>query len=142
MPDTVLGFDYGERRVGVAVGQQITGTATPLETIAWREEDGLLAAIDRLVEEWQPDAFVVGIPLTAAGEVQPLTRAARRFAGILGDRFRRAVHHVDERYTSRAADARFRALRAAGAVRRRDGARQDAVAAQMILEQWLAERTP
>ena len=140
MPETVLGFDFGERRVGIAVGQSLTGTATPLDTLSYSGLDELIDRIATIIEEWQPDALVVGIPLTADGKEQPMTRSARRFAGKLADRFRRPTHHADERYTSRAAEDRFRELRSAGATRRRDRRRTDAVAAQLIVEQWLAER--
>lgn len=140
MPETLLAFDYGLRRVGVAVGQALTGTATPLETIDYTVPNELFARIGALIEEWAPSELVVGIPLTRDGEEQPITHAARRFAGCLAERFRRPVHHADERYTSREAAARFRALRAAGGVRRRDRRRMDAVAAQLILEQWLDAR--
>ncbi len=139
MPETILGFDFGERRVGVAVGQTLTGTATPLTTLTSRGDE-LLEAVAELLRTWEPAAFVVGIPLTEDGKDQPIARAARRFAGRLADRFRLPVHHADERYSSREADSRFRELRGAGAARRKNVSRQDAVAAQLILEQWLGER--
>lgn len=141
MPEVFLGFDYGERRIGVAVGQAITGTATPLETVTVPRKGLDFSSIDRLVEQWSPDGMVVGIPLTESGEEQPMTRRARRFAGRLGERYHLPVHHADERYTSRIAKSRFKERRQSGHARRRDHVRTDAVAAQLILELWFAERT-
>ena len=134
-----LGFDFGERRIGVAVGQSLTGTATPLATIENPRNGINWQGVDALIKQWRPDLLVVGIPLTESGEVQPMTRAARSFAGKLAERTRLPVHHTDERYTSRAAADRLRDLRQAGSARRRDGRRSDAVAAQLILEQWFAQ---
>ncbi|MDX1569173.1 MAG: Holliday junction resolvase RuvX [Xanthomonadales bacterium] len=140
MPDTVLSFDFGLRRIGVAIGQSLTGTATALATIDNPADELNWTAITGLVEAWHPDAMVVGIPLTEAGEEQAITRAARSFAGKLADRYRLPVHHADERYTSVAAEARFRDQRRAGQLRRRNRDKLDAVAAKLILEQWFADR--
>lgn len=133
---TFLCFDFGLRRIGVAVGQSLTGSATALEVIAkgdhWQR-------IEQLIEQWQPDALVIGIPLTEDGGEQPLTHAARKFGRQLNGRFGLPVQHADERYTSLAADRRFRELRKSGDVRRKAASRQDAVAAQLILEQWLEQ---
>lgn len=136
---TYLGFDFGERRIGVAVGQALTRTATPLEVVVsrtgidWRR-------IEQLIDQWQPDALVVGVPLTEAGDAQPMTRLARRFAARLAERFGLPVFEADERFTSREAQQRFRQQRSAGAARRSHARREDAVAAQIILESWFAEQ--
>lgn len=134
---TFLCFDFGLRRIGVAFGQSVTGSATALETIKNGNPGGPWQRIEQLIERWQPDALVIGVPYTEAGDEQPLTLAAQKFGRRLGGRFGLVVHQADERYTSCTADQRFRELRQAGAVRRSDAARQDAVAAQVILEQWL-----
>ena len=116
-----LAFDFGERRVGVAAGNSLTRAAQPLTTVAL-EGDARFAAIARLVEEWQPDALVVGVPFHPDGAAHDNTRRARRFARQLHGRFGRPVHEVDERYTT----AQVR------------GARDvDAAAAAVILEQFL-----
>lgn len=141
MPETILGFDYGERRIGVAVGQSLTGTATALETVTNPAGGINWQRLEALIAQWRPDALVVGIPLTEAGDEQPVTRAARSFAGKLANRVRLPVHHADERYTSLAAKARMKEKRQAGTVRRRARAKLDAVAAQLIVEQWIAQRT-
>jgi putative Holliday junction resolvase len=121
---TFLAFDFGTRRVGVATGNSLTGTATPLTTIA-AEGAARLAAIDALVEAWRPSALVVGVPFHPDGAAHENTVRARRFARQLEARFRLPVHEVDERYTTTAA-------KSAGS------ADLDAAAAALILEQHLA----
>ena len=120
-----LAFDFGTRRVGVASGNALTRTATPLTTVA-AEGDARFDAIERLVREWQPDALVVGVPRHPDGAPHDNTRRAERFARQLAGRFGLPVHEVDERYTTTEAHA----LGAADA---------DAAAAALILEQYLRE---
>ncbi len=135
---TLLGFDYGERRIGVAVGQSLTATASPLATVAVREGKPDWERIGTLIAEWQPDELVVGLPLNMDGSEQPMTVAARRFARRLGGRHQLTVHLADERLSTREANAR---IHAGGGAR---GARidDDPVAAQVILEGWLAGGQP
>ena len=140
MPETILSFDFGLRRIGVAVGQSLTGTASALETIENPSGDINWSAIEALLADWKPEAIVVGIPLSEAGEEQAITRAARSFAGKLADKYRLPVHHADERYTSLAAESRFRDHRRTGQLRRKNRGKLDAVAAKLILEQWFADR--
>ncbi|MGH8446574.1 MAG: Holliday junction resolvase RuvX [Solimonas sp.] len=132
-----LGFDHGEKRVGVALGDDLTGSARPLPAIA----DGDWAAIAHLIREWRPAALIVGLPLNEDGAEQRATAAARRFVAQLEQRYGLPVHQVDERYSSRAADDALREARSSGRMTRRvrKGDR-DAQAARVILEQWLAER--
>jgi putative Holliday junction resolvase len=125
-PQSFLSFDFGTKRVGVASGNSLTRTATPLSTIA-AEGDARFDAIARLIREWQPDALVVGVPCHPDGAPHDNTRRAQRFARQLAGRFGLPVHEVDERYTTTEAHA----LGAADA---------DAAAAALILEQYL--RTP
>ena len=118
-----LAFDFGTRRVGVASGNTLTRSATPLTTIAAVGE-ARFDAIARLIGEWQPDALVVGVPRHPDGAAHDNTLRAQRFARRLGGRFGLPVHEVDERYTTVEAAAR--------------GARDlDAAAAAIILEQFL-----
>lgn len=136
---TLLSFDYGARRIGVAVGQTLTATANPLETVSnGREPDW--AAIGRLVREWRPDALLVGLPLGAEGEETGMSKAARRFGRSLSERYGLPVEFADERLTSRAAEGRFRAGRAAGSLKKKHSGQLDAMAAQIILENWLQSR--
>ena len=118
-----LSFDFGTRRVGVAVGNTLLKQAQPLKTVA-AEGDARFAALAALVEEWQPDALVVGVPFHPDGAEHENTLRARRFARQLHGRFRLTVHEVDERYTTTEALA----LGAADA---------DAAAAALILDQFL-----
>lgn len=137
-PGPVLGFDFGMRLIGVAVGQRLTGSARALESVA----SGDWARLDALVADWNPDALVVGLPLALDGGEQPMSRAARAFAAELERRHARPVHLVDERHTSAEAARRFAARRAAGSARRKHAAALDALAAEIILETWFAEPGP
>lgn len=135
----VLGFDVGSKRIGVAVGNTLTGTARAIAVVDVRENVPDWAAVARLVAEWRPQRLIVGEPLTLDGQSQPATRAARRFAHQARERFALPAVLVDERSSSREADSRFAAQRRSGQARRSDAAALDAVAAQVILERWLAE---
>ena len=124
-PRSYLAFDFGTRRVGVASGNALTGTATPLATIDQRG-DARSAAIAKLIAEWRPDELVVGVPFHPDGAPHANTARARRFARELAERFKLPVHEVDERYTTTEALA--------------GGARDaDAAAAALILEQFFRE---
>lgn len=134
MPATYLAFDYGTQRLGAAVGDDLTGTARPLATLAPADWPAIL----RLVADWRPAAIVVGLPLDEDGGEQPISVAARRFARALAERTRLPVHECDERFSSRAADEVLREARSSGRMGRRvrKGDR-DGQAARLILEQWL-----
>ena len=135
-PGYILAFDFGLRRIGVAVGQSTTCTATGLQIIAnGREPDW--AVIDRLVRDWRPQALLVGLPLGPEGEETDMSRAARRFGRTLHGRYELPVDYADERLTSQAAQARFAQLRAEGELRRKHAGQLDAISAQIILENWL-----
>lgn len=137
-PGRALAFDVGRKLVGVAVGQRDAGTARALATVEARGGDFDWAAIDDLVADWQPECFVVGLPLALDGGEQPMTAFARRFAEALSQRHARPTHLVDERHSSQEASRRFARQRAAGVARRKHAAAIDALAAQVILENWLA----
>jgi putative Holliday junction resolvase len=141
MPETalpggnVLGFDFGLRRIGIAIGQTATYTASALETVRHGKSPDW-QAIDRLVGEWDPKVLLVGLPLDAQGEETDMSRAARRFGAALHQRYSQQVVFADERLTSQAAASRFIELRANGKLRRKDAGQLDAVAARIILENW------
>lgn len=132
----ILCFDYGLRRIGVAVGQATTRTATPLETVRHAREPDW-DRITRLIGEWRPTLLLVGLPLGIEGDETDMSKAARRFGAALGERYGREVAFVDERLTSQAAGARFVEQRASGARRPCGAGRLDAIAAQIMLENWL-----
>lgn len=130
---TVLAFDFGEKRIGVAVGDFETRIAHPLTTLAAADNPARFAAIGALVREWQPVELIVGLPAHADGTEHELSRLARRFAQRLRGRFGISTRLVDERLTSAAAET---ALRASGAQTRRRKSALDALAAQEILRSY------
>jgi putative Holliday junction resolvase len=133
---TVLAFDFGTRRIGVAVGDFETRLAHPLATVQVAETRARFAAIGRLIAEWRPALLVVGVPAHADGTEHPVGKLAHRFAQRLQGRFGVRAEFVDERLTSHeAADL----LRASGARGARLRAGLDAVAAQRILETYFAD---
>jgi putative Holliday junction resolvase len=119
-PQTILAFDYGEKRIGVAVGNTLTQTAEPVKIIQQQFQYERFKAIEQVINEWQPQLLVVGLPKHPDGAEHDMTQKARRFGNQLHGRFRREVVWVDERYTS---------------VSVQDG--NDALAAQLILQQYL-----
>jgi putative pre-16S rRNA nuclease len=134
---TVLAFDFGERRIGVAVGELALRIAHPLETIHARTEHTRLEQIAHLVREWSPVLLVVGLPLHMDGSEHQLTVRCRRFARLLEKRFATDTSLVDERLTSHAAG---QSLVEAGVHRRHQKGKRDQVAAQHILETFFSER--
>ena len=135
---TVLGFDVGARRIGVAVGNAVSATARDLAVVAMRDDIADWPAIDKLLREWRPDALVIGDPRTLADGDQPSRQRARRFARDAFARYRLPVRMVDERSSSIEAAQRFADARAAGARKRVDARNLDALAAAVIVERWLA----
>lgn len=134
---TVLAFDFGTRRTGVAVGETALGLAHPLTTIAADNDEERLAAIASLIAEWRPALLVVGLPTHADGTPHDMTTRARQFAQRLRARFELAVELVDERYTTEAATA---ALAAADIGARAGKPVRDRVAAQIILQAYFDQR--
>jgi putative Holliday junction resolvase len=135
---TVLGFDVGARRIGVAVGSAFGHGARALAVVDVHAQGPDWPAIDRLQREWRPDGCVVGDPMTLDGGDQPIRGVAHAFAAQLRTRYALPVALVDERSSSVEAARRFAADRAQGRRKRRDAAVLDAVAAAVIVERWLA----
>ena len=134
---TVLGFDFGEKRVGVAVGELELALAHPLTTITAESDQERLTAVERLVKEWSPVLFVVGLPMHLDGSDHELAQHCRRFARRLHGRFGRPARLVDERLTSASAGL---ALAQAGVHGRRQNEVLDQVAAQEILQAYFSAR--
>ncbi|MDH3559726.1 MAG: Holliday junction resolvase RuvX [Gammaproteobacteria bacterium] len=129
---TLLGFDFGLQRIGVAVGQEITGTATALRTVTAVDGKPDWKTLSELVQTWQPDALVVGLPLHADASVAGITQAVKRFIRQLEGRFHLPVYCMDERLSSQAAgDLRGHHQQELA------GKGLDAVAARIILQDWL-----
>ena len=125
---TLLCFDLGQKRIGAAVGQTVTRTATPLETIAVRNNKPDWHRISQLIDEWHPDRLVVGYPLQMDDERQTMTNLAERFVRQLDGRYHLPVDVVDERLSSYEARQRIKS-----------SYNVDPVAAQAILETWFEE---
>lgn len=134
MPEgTVLAFDFGVKRIGVAVGESLLGQSHPLTVIHGEANDVRFAAIAKLLQEWQPVQLVVGLPTHMDGTAHEMTARAKRFANQLHGRFRLPVALADERLSSLDAEAR---LRESGRNSKKAKPVLDAVAAQLILQSW------
>lgn len=126
MTELAMAFDFGTKRIGIAVGQKITGTATPVTVVKARDGKPEWQVLDRLVEEWKPAVFVVGLPINMDGTESDMSKAAARFGRRLHGRYGIRIELVDERLST------FEA-------REFETPDQlDAIAAKLILETWLA----
>lgn len=134
--NTLLGFDFGLKRIGVAIGQTITKTARPLTTLTAVEGLPTVSEVAALIQQWRPDALIIGIPLNMDGSEQPVTAAARRLKTWLSEQFHLPVHEIDERLSTKGAreqifnEKGFRGLK---------NTEIDSVAAQIILQDWLSQ---
>ncbi len=140
-PETVLAFDFGLRRIGVAVGQQVTQSASALDTVSNGAGGPDWARIDHLIKEWQPSRLIVGMPQTADGKPPALLEPIREFCVCLS-RYQRPIETVDERYSSQAASEQLIAARRDGRRKRISKGEIDAAAAACIAERWLAGKIP
>ncbi|AOV98174.1 Holliday junction DNA helicase RuvA [Edwardsiella hoshinae] len=132
-PRTILAFDFGTRSIGCAIGQELTGSARPLQS--FKANDGIpdWQQIEKVLREWQPDLVVVGLPLNMDGSEQALTQLARKFANRLHGRFGVQIALHDERLSTVEARAH---LFAGGGYRALEKGRVDAASAALILESW------
>ena len=133
----LLGFDYGEKTIGVAVGNTGSSQAHPLTTVRVIRGQPDWDTVTRLIEEWNPVALVVGLPINMEGNDNPVTPRARKFGNRLNGRYNLPVHMVDERLTTR--DARTE-LYNAGVAEKRHKPVLDKLAAQSILQTYLSEQ--
>ena len=131
---TLLGFDFGSCKIGVAVGNNITGTATPVNTLGKVKNQPDWNGISRLIQEWCPQALVVGLPHQLDDTESEMAGRAKRFARQLHGRFQLPVHMADEKLTSREAWSRI------GGIANRDVTQIDAMAAKLILETWFSSQ--
>ncbi len=134
--NVLLGFDFGMKNLGVAVGQRITATASPLATL--RAKDGIpnWDEIAALISHWHAEAIIVGIPINMDGTDQPITHAARRFARRLHNRFHLPVYEMDERLTT--VEAKHQ-IASQDQPHQLDSQPIDSYAAKLILEDWLKQ---
>ena len=134
---TFLGFDFGMKNIGVAVGQELTKTANPLTVIKAREGIPNWDQIKTLIDQWSPQLLVVGLPLNMDGSEQEMTAAARRFGNRLNGRFHIPVDWQDERLTT------FEALDQLGIRSKMQSNKRedvDRISAQLILQSWLNQQ--
>jgi putative Holliday junction resolvase len=140
-PGLVIAFDFGGRRIGVACGDTLSRSASPLTAITAGPEGPQWPAIDALIAEWRPTRAVVGLPYNVDDSESPMAARARAFAAAVGTRYGLPVDLVDERYSSLEAAERLRSARQSGLRRRRvEKADVDAAAACVILERWFTIR--
>jgi len=130
-----LAFDFGTTRIGIAVGQTLTGTATAIAPIGAHDGIPDWDLLDRVIQEWNPDALVVGIPLNMDGSISDMARRARKFANRLHERYRLPSFLMDERLSTREAK---QIHRAAGGGSNYKKESVDGIAAQLILASWFS----
>lgn len=132
----VLGFDFGLKRIGVAVGQMITGTATPLPLLPARDGAPDWQKVKALIDEWQPQILLVGLPLNMDDTEQETTHLAKRFGNRLNGRFNLPVEWVDERLSSVEAEAILLETKTTAG---RTQMNIDSLSAKIIVEQWFEQ---
>lgn len=144
---TFMGFDYGKQRIGLAIAQEVTGTANPLITIKAINHKPDWDNITKIIKEWQPDLFVVGLPLHMDGTEQEMTQAAKKFANQLNGRYQIPVELMDERLTSDEADTLLKQQKnlhkhpksnSPGLFQ--DKGQIDMISAQLILQSWISQQ--
>ena len=135
--ETILGFDFGEKRIGVAVGNTVTSQAQALTTLHVESNAARLCAVEKLVAEWQPASFVIGQPEHADGQPHDVAHLAKKFGHRLTEKFRLPVAYINETLSSVEASSILGARGVKGIAQR---AEIDAVAAQVILQSYLDER--
>ena len=134
---TFLGFDYGVRRIGVALGQELTKQASGLTTLTSVQQKPDWQSIGQLIEEWTPDALIVGIPVHMDGKEHEITQKAKKFCRQLEGRYNLPVYQVDERLSSVEAEAQLSRQKKPGKQNRYTKAKIDETAAKIILQSWL-----
>lgn len=132
----LISFDFGMKRIGVAIGQTVTETARPLATL--KADQGLpdWSLLTILIKKWRPDALIVGIPLNMDGSLQPMSHHAKHFAMLLKEKFNLPVFEMDERLTTKA--AREHLFNEGGYQALQEG-KVDQMAAKLILENWIKD---
>ena len=135
---TLLGFDFGTKRIGIAIAQEVTGTASPLTTVKAIKHKPDWESISKIITEWQPDLLVVGLPLHMDGTEQPMTQAARRFSNQLNGRYQIPVALMDERLSSNEAESILNEQSGSRGSLFQDKAQIDMISAQLILQSWMS----
>ncbi|MEE9310585.1 MAG: Holliday junction resolvase RuvX [Cocleimonas sp.] len=134
---TVIAFDFGLKRTGVAVGNTLTGSATPECTLTGKDEQPNWQGISQLIEDWKPTQIVVGLPVELDGTENPLTKRINRFCNQLNGRYNLPVDQENEQFTSIEAADRLKQLRQSGRKKKVTKDEIDKIAASIILENWM-----
>lgn len=138
---SIIGFDFGQLRIGVAIGQGLTQTTRPIDTVVVKQYKPDWDHISRLLEKWQPDLVIIGLPLTEDGGEQEMSKRARRFANQINGRYQLPIELVDERFSSAEAEHIIRDARRSGQLKRKNSKRAiDQVAAELIIQTWWSEQ--
>lgn len=135
---TLLGFDFGTKRIGIAIAQEVTGTASPLTTVKAVKQKPDWESISKIIAEWQPDLLVVGLPLHMDGTEQPMTQAAKRFSNQLNGRYQIPIALMDERLSSNEAESILNEQSGSRGSLFQDKAQIDMISAQLILQSWMS----
>lgn len=136
----LLGIDFGQRTVGLAVGHKLTGSARPLDPIRYRDSENLMTSLDSVMRQWRPALIVIGLPLAGDGSESDMSQCVRDFAAQLENQQAGIdIRFQDERLSSHAAAERHATRRQQGRAKRSDAKRLDSVAAAVILESWMGE---
>ena len=134
-----MGFDFGTKRIGIAIAQEVTGTANPLTTVSAVKNKPDWDSISKIIKEWQPDLLVVGLPLHMDGTEQPMTQAARRFSNQLNGRYQIPIALMDERLSSNEAESIINEQSGSASLFP-DKAQIDMISAQLILQSWMSSQ--
>lgn len=141
---TLLGFDFGTKRIGIAIAQEVTGTANPLTTITAVKHKPDWDSISKIIKEWQPDLLIVGLPLHMDGTEQAMTQAARLFSNQLNGRYQIPIALMDERLSSNEAESILSEQSSSRSLFRGslfpDKAQIDMISAQLILQSWMSSQ--
>lgn len=138
---TLLGFDFGTKRIGIAIAQEVTGTANPLTTVKAVKHKPDWESISKIIAEWQPDLLVVGLPLHMDGTEQAMTQLTRRFSSQLNGRYQIPIALMDERLSSNEAESILYEQNERSSGSRsvfQDKAQIDMISAQLILQSWMS----
>ena len=135
---SLMAFDFGKRRVGVGLGIPETSTATPLATIAYRHQDTLWTEIQVLIEAWNPQLLLVGMPIRDDGKVSSLQKPIKHFAATLKKRYDLPIEFINEQLTSFEAVARLKQQRQQGRKKKVHKMEIDQQAAAILIENWLS----
>ncbi len=135
MPDVFLGIDFGTKRIGLALGNSMTGAARPLTVLP--NNGAFFDAMNKLIKEWQVNHLILGLPLTMDGEEQEVTRQVKNFSKKLKNQCQLPVTFVDERLSSFEAERQFKTQRQNKQAKAKNKDQIDAIAAQIILQSFL-----